>query len=94
MLEAVSIAKGLVEIFLFAALGQGALRLLAGGASRSNAIYALFAAVTRPVFAPFRKLLPARMADGILPALLACLSLLALWLALVLVKIRLVLGSA
>ncbi|MBL8471948.1 MAG: YggT family protein [Rhodocyclaceae bacterium] len=92
MLQVVIVAKALVEIFLFVLLGQAVLRLLAGSACHSNPIYAFFSASTRPLWAPFRKLLPARQAQGMLPVALGCLSLLAAWVLLVAAKIHYVLG--
>ncbi|WP_291994260.1 hypothetical protein [Candidatus Accumulibacter sp. ACC003] len=63
----VSILRALIEVALFALLGQGAVALLAGARRASNPIYLLFTTVTRPVIRVTRWLAPKLIVDRHLP---------------------------
>lgn len=57
------ILRALVEVALFFLLGQGILALLAGSRRHSNAVYKLFALITRPVLKIMRFISPPQIID-------------------------------
>ncbi|MET0682472.1 MAG: YggT family protein [Casimicrobiaceae bacterium] len=66
----VRVVKLLIEIALFALIGQGVMSVLArlfGQAPEANMVYRLFATVTSPVTKPCRWITPKFIADRFLP---------------------------
>lgn len=93
MLTIVVILKALAEIAGLALLGQGALYLLAGANREHNVFYQVLKAVTAPILRATRFITPRFVADAHIGQ--AAFFLVAgLWLALTLLKVRLVLEMA
>ena len=66
----VRVVKLLIEIALFALIGQGVMSVLArlfGQVPEANAVYRVFATVTAPVTRPCRWITPRFIADRFLP---------------------------
>ena len=91
MLTVVVVLKAVTEIALLALVGQGVLKLLAGAASRGNVFYEVLATLTAPVHKVAARVTPASMARY--HGFVAFCLLLAMWLALTLAKIDLVLQT-
>lgn len=93
MLTVVVILKGLAEIAGLALLGQGVLYVLAGAQREHNVFYRVLRTVTAPILRVTRLVTPRFVADAHIGA--AAFFLVAgLWLALTLLKVRLVLEAA
>ena len=63
----VSVLRALVEVALWALLGQGVLALLAGGRRHNNFVYRLFLVITQPVIRLARWITPKVIIDKHLP---------------------------
>ncbi len=84
-LHVVSMVRALVEVAMFALLGQGILGMLAGSTRQDNPIYQLFRVVTRPVVRGFAILLPDDLPASVLPVVVFFI-LFGLWFVLALLK--------
>lgn len=93
MYEIIVVLKALTEIAGVAMIGQGLLYVLAGGKREENPIYAIFKTLTSPVMKATRWLMPRIVLDQHL-WLVAVFLLIVLWLALTVMKIRIVLENA
>ncbi|ALG66884.1 hypothetical protein [Beggiatoa leptomitoformis] len=85
MLQIIIILKGLVEIALFALLGQGILYLLAGQTRQHNPFYTLLQIITLPALKLTRLLMPRVIVDkhiGIITFFLV------LWIELLLIYLK------
>ncbi len=80
-----SLVRVLIEVALFALLGQGMLALLAGKGRTANPVYRLFAVVAAPVLRLLRMMAPRFILDRHLP-FLAFFLLFWLWLGLAFAK--------
>lgn len=92
MYELVVILKALAEVALVGMLGQGLLYVLAGKGREQNLIYKLFKTITSPVAKLTRIITPRIVLDRHV-WLVSLLLLSMLWLALTVLKIRLVLQA-
>lgn len=63
----VSVLRALLEVALFALLGQGILYVLAGASREQNIFYKLFQIVTRPVVRGVRLVTPRVIVDRHVP---------------------------
>ena len=90
MLQLVVILKAVVEVAIFAFLGQGILYVLAGSKRDNNFVYGIFKTLTSPVMKLARLLSPRIVLDRHI-WLVALLLLMAAWIGLTLAKINLVL---
>ena len=90
MLQLVVILKAIVEVAIFAFLGQGILYVLAGSKRDNNFVYGIFKTLTSPVTKLARLLSPRIVLDRHI-WLVALLLLMAAWIGLTLAKINLVL---
>ena len=90
MLQLVVILKAIVEVAIFAFLGQGILYVLAGSKRDNNFVYGIFKTLTSPVMKLARLLSPRIVLDRHI-WLVALLLLMAAWIGLTLAKINLVL---
>ena len=93
MLSVVVVLKGLVEVAGLALLGQGVLFLLAGAGREQNVFYRALRTITSPVWRLTRLLTPRVVADAHI-GVAAFFLLAGVWLALTIVKVRLVLEAA
>lgn len=84
-LHFLSILRALAEIAGMSLLAQGALWLLTAGEPQRNAIYRLFALITRPVIVATRCLAPKAISDLRIP-LVTFFLLFALWIGLAYVR--------
>lgn len=84
-IQALSLLRVLVEVPLFAFIGQGLLALLAGRRRQENPIYRLFGIVTAPVLRCLRPFVSKGFATGRL-SFLAFALLFLLWILLAYVK--------
>ena len=89
MLQLVVILKAIVEVAIFAFLGQGILYVLAGSKRDNNFVYGIFRTLTSPVMKLARLLSPRIVLDRHI-WLVALLLLMAAWIGLTLAKINLV----
>ena len=92
MLQAAVIAKALVEVAIFAFLGQGILYILAGSKRNNNFVYAMLKAITSPVFKFARLISPRFILDQHM-WLVAMFVLVIAWVAATAWKVRAVLGG-
>lgn len=92
MLQIAIIVKGLIEVAMFAFLGQGILFILAGSKRHNNFVYAILKALTAPVFKVARLISPRFILDQHM-WLVAFFILIGAWLAATAWKVRLVLGA-
>jgi hypothetical protein len=93
MYQTVVILKAIVEIAGLALLGQGLLVILAGQQRHKNMFYTVLKTITSPVVRATRFIAPRFIVDQHI-GLLAFFLLMVLWVALTVLKIRLVLGTA
>lgn len=93
MYEIIVILKGLTEVAAVALFGQGVLWLLAGAGRDKNLVYGIFKVITRPVMKLTRFVTPRIIVDQHI-GMVAFFWLAVLWLALTVMKIRLVLEQA
>ncbi|MEO8101272.1 MAG: hypothetical protein ABI790_02030 [Betaproteobacteria bacterium] len=91
MLQFVIILKALVEVALFAFLGQGILYFFAGAKREQNFVYTTFKMLTSPVTKFARLIAPRFVVDQHI-AFLALFLLLVAWVALTVAKISLVIA--
>lgn len=87
MLFAATVLKALIEVALFALLGQGILYIFAGAGRSQNLIYRMFATVTRPAMKAARLITPRFVLDQHI-GLVAFLLLAMLWVAAVFMKVH------
>ena len=92
MLQTVIILKAVVEVALFAFLGQGVLYVLAGASREHNFIYNVLKMLTSPVTKVTRFVAPRFIVDQHI-GLLAFFLLVLVWVGLTLSKIKLVLQA-
>ena len=90
MLQFVVILKAIVEVAIFAFLGQGILYVLAGSKRENNFVYGIFKTLTSPVM-KFARLVSPRIVIDRHIWLVALLLLMAAWIGLTLAKVNLVL---
>ncbi len=90
MLQAVIILKALVEVAIFAAIGQGILYLFAGAKREQNFVYTTFKMLTSPATKLARLLSPRFILDQHI-WMVAFFLLLVFWVGLTIAKINLVL---
>jgi hypothetical protein len=93
MLTVVVILKALAEIAGLALLGQGILVVLAGAQREKNLFYQVLSTITRPVIRATRLITPRALVPDAYIGVAAFFLVAGLWLALTLVKIRLVLEA-
>jgi hypothetical protein len=92
MLQLVIILKAMDEVALFAFLGQGILYFLAGAGRERNIVYSILKTVTSPIVKMMRLIAPRLIVDQHI-GLLAFFFLVMLWVALTLIKIRLIIQA-
>lgn len=92
MLQSVIILKALVEVALFAFMGQGILYVLAGASRDRNVVYGILKTLTAPITKFIRLVSPRFVVDQHI-GLLAFFLLVVVWAGLTLAKINLVLGT-
>lgn len=92
MLQSVIILKALVEVALFAFMGQGILYVLAGASRDRNVVYGILKTLTSPI-TKFTRLVSPRFVVDQHIGLLAFFLLAVVWAGLTLAKINLVLGT-
>jgi uncharacterized protein YggT (Ycf19 family) len=88
MLLLVLSIKLVAEAALMALIGRGVLAMLAGAGREHNVFYQLLSVVTRPFIAAARRITPRIVIDRHLP-LVAMLLLMLVWLAALVMKVRL-----
>jgi len=93
MYEIIVILKALTEVAGVALLGQGVLWVIAGAKREQNFVYKLFVTLTSPVFRITRIITPRLVLDRHL-WLVVLFLLVVLWVALTVLKIKLVLDAA
>ncbi len=93
MLTMVVILKALAEIAGLALLGQGVLYVFAGGNRENNIFYRMLKTITSPVTRLTRWITPRAVADQHI-GFAAFFLVAGLWVALTLLKVRLVLEAA
>jgi hypothetical protein len=93
MLTVVVILKALAEIAGLALLGQGILVVLAGAQREKNLFYQVLSTITKPVIRATRLITPRALVPDAYIGVAAFFLVAGLWLALTLVKIRLVLEA-
>ena len=92
MLTVVVILKALAEIAGLALVGQGMLYVLAGIGREQNMFYRVLKTVTSPIFVAVRAITPRFVPDGAI-GLAAFFLVAGLWLALTIMKVRLVMEA-
>lgn len=92
MLQSVIILKALVEVALFAFMGQGILYVLAGASRDRNVVYGILKTLTSPI-TKFTRLVSPRFVVDQHIGLLAFFLLAVVWAGLTLAKINLVLRT-
>ncbi|MBI3899966.1 MAG: hypothetical protein HY308_16980 [Gammaproteobacteria bacterium] len=90
MLTIIVVLKALMEIAALALAGQGVLYLLAGRGRETNVFYRILKTLTTPVMVLTRFITPGIVPDRMIGWASFCL-IAGLWVALTLMKIRLVL---
>ncbi len=93
MLTVVVILKALAEIVGLALFGQGVLYVLAGAGREQNVFYQVLKTVTGPILRATRFITPRFVADAHI-GVAAFFLVAGLWLALTLLKVRLVMEAA
>jgi hypothetical protein len=93
MYEVIVILKALTEVAGVAMMGQGVLWVIAGAKRDKNMFYGLFKAVTSPIMKVARVITPRIVLDQHI-GLVAFFLLIVLWLALTVMKIKIVLENA
>ena len=91
MLQLVIICKALVEVALFAFVGQGILYLFAGAKREQNFVYTTFRMLTSPVTKFTRMIAPRFVVDQHI-VYLALFLLLVAWVGLTVAKISLIIA--
>ena len=91
MLQFVIIVKALVEVALFAFVGQGILYVFAGAKREQNFVYTTFKMLTSPVTKFTRLIAPRFIVDQHI-AFLAFFLLMIVWAGVTIAKIKLVVG--
>lgn len=86
MLQFVTILKALVEVALFALIGQAILYVFAGASRERNAVYKIFAYATKPVWKFTRIITPRVIVDQHV-GLVSFFLLAVIWVVLVIAKI-------
>ena len=92
MLTVVVVLKALMEIAGLALLGQGVLYVLAGVDREHNLFYRVLKTMTSPIFLAVRAITPRFVPDGAM-GLAAFFLVAGLWLALTIMKVRLVMEA-
>ncbi len=92
MLLLITILKAIVEVALFAFLGQGILYILAGSKRDKNLVFVMLKTVTMPVTRLIRLVSPGIVLDRHIP-LASFILLLVLWAGLTMAKVMLVLQA-
>ena len=92
LLQVVIILKAMIEVAIFAFLGQGALFVLAGAKREGNWVYGILKTLTSPVFKVARFLSPRFVLDRHI-WLVAMFVLIAAWLLVTIAKVSLVLRA-
>ena len=92
MYEVIVVLKALSEIAGVAMIGQGVLYVIAGAKRDQNAVFGIFKTITSPVMKATRWITPRIVLDQHI-WLVAFLLLIILWLALTVMKIRIVLEN-
>ena len=90
MLQMITIFKAMVEVALFAFVGQGILYVLAGARRDKNVVFVLLKTVTMPVTKFIRFISPGIVMDRHIP-LASFILLIVLWAGLTMGKVMLVL---
>lgn len=93
MYETIVILKALTEVAGVAMLGQGVLWVIAGSKRDKNLVYGIFKTLTSPVMKATRVITPRVVLDQHI-GLVAFFLLVALWVVLTALKIKIVLDSA
>lgn len=93
MLQTVLILKAVVEVALFAFLGQGILYILAGSRREGNFVYGILKTLTNPFTKVARFIAPRIILDQHI-WLVAVFLLVAAWIGLTIAKINLFLAPA
>jgi ABC-type uncharacterized transport system permease subunit len=93
MLTLIVVLKALAEVAGLALLGQGILFLLAGASREQNVFYRVIQAITAPIIR-FTRLITPRFVPDRQIGLAAFFLVAGIWLALTIVKVRLVLEMA
>jgi hypothetical protein len=89
MLQFVTILKAMIEVALFAFLGQGILYILAGARRDKNLVFVMLKTVTMPVTKFIRFVSPGIVLDRHIP-LASFILLLVIWAGLTMAKVMLV----
>jgi len=92
MYEIIVVAKALIEIAGIAMLGQGILYVFAGAKRDQNIVYGIFRILTSPVMKVTRAITPRVVLDQHI-GLVAFFLLAVLWVAVTVLKIKIVLDS-
>lgn len=92
MLTIVVILKALIEVAGFTLLGQGVLYVFAGAQREQNVFYKTLKTITAPIISATRAITPRFVADRHI-GLAAFFLMAGLWLAVTLLKIKLVLDA-
>jgi ABC-type uncharacterized transport system permease subunit len=93
MLTLIVVLKALAEVAGLALLGQGILFLLAGASREQNVFYRVIQTITAPIIR-FTRLITPRFVPDRHIGLAAFFLVAGIWLALTIVKVRLVLEAA
>jgi len=93
MLTLIVVLKALAEVAGLALLGQGILYLLAGASREQNVFYRVIQTITAPIIR-FTRLITPRFVPDRQIGLAAFFLVAGLWLALTLLKVKLVLDAA
>jgi hypothetical protein len=89
MLQFITILKAMVEVALFAFLGQGILYILAGARRDKNFVFVILKTITMPVTKFIRFVSPGIVMDRHIP-LASFILLLVIWAGLTMAKVALV----
>jgi hypothetical protein len=89
MLQFVTILKAMIEVALFAFLGQGILYILAGARRDKNLVFVMLKTVTMPVTKFIRFVSPGIVLDRHIP-LASFILLVVLWAGITMAKVMLV----
>jgi hypothetical protein len=92
MLQLITIVKAIIEVALFAFIGQGILYILAGAKRDKNIVFTMLKTVTMPVTKFIRFISPGIVLDRHIPFASFTL-LLVLWVGITIGKIMLVLQA-
>jgi hypothetical protein len=92
MLQLITIIKAIIEVALFAFIGQGILYIMAGAKRDKNIVFTMLKTVTMPVTKFIRFISPGIVMDRHIP-LASFTLLLVLWVGITIGKIMLVLQA-